>query len=127
MDAETKQKILNCCDAVCDDVFDFTQDMVGRTGYFVMIPELFGAQIYSGWISVVWFKVSLYGKPEPYFVTCTADLRAFHGYDSTVGTCYGRVAENIHGNDERITIESIRHTLKTYALFIKSGYNVSQL
>jgi len=57
-------------------------------------------------------------QPEEYLSTCTTDLRAFHFYDRTAGTCYGPVAENIHGIDERVDIESIRHTLKTYALFI---------
>ncbi len=65
-------------------------------------------------------------EPEHYFATCTTDLRAFHCYDSTAGTCYGPVAENIHGIDERVNIESIRHTLKTYALFIMSWCKVSQ-
>jgi len=57
-------------------------------------------------------------QPEQYVSTCTTDLRAFHFYDKTAGTCYGPVAENIHGIDERVDIESIRHTLKAYALFI---------
>jgi len=57
-------------------------------------------------------------EPEHYLSTCTTDLRAFHFYSKTCGTCYGPVAENIHGVDERVNIESIRQTLKTYALFI---------
>jgi len=57
-------------------------------------------------------------EPELYYATCTTDLRAFHYYNNTAGTCYGPIAENIHGIDERVNIESIRHTLKTYALFI---------
>lgn len=65
-------------------------------------------------------------EPEHYYATCTTDLRAFHCYDSTAGTCYGPVAENIHGIDERVNIESIRHTLKTYALFIMNWCTVSQ-
>ncbi|TGG92439.1 ArgE/DapE family deacylase [Natronospirillum operosum] len=56
--------------------------------------------------------------PEPYWSTCTTDLRAFHFYNRTGGTCYGPVAKNIHGVDECVNIESIRHTLKAYALFI---------
>ncbi|RLA01876.1 MAG: acetylornithine deacetylase, partial [Gammaproteobacteria bacterium] len=36
----------------------------------------------------------------------------------TAGTCYGPVAKNIHGIDECVSIESILHTLKAYALFI---------
>ncbi len=34
------------------------------------------------------------------------------------GTCYGPVAENIHGIDERVNLESVRHVLKAYALFL---------
>lgn len=56
--------------------------------------------------------------PEPYWSTCTTDLRAFHFYNRTGGTCYGPVAKNIHGVDECVNLESIRHTLKAYALFI---------
>lgn len=56
--------------------------------------------------------------PETFYATCTTDLRAFHFYSKTAGTCYGPVAKNIHGVDECVNIESIRHVLKTYALFI---------
>ncbi|SIP89500.1 ArgE/DapE family deacylase [Marinobacterium stanieri] len=57
-------------------------------------------------------------RPKEYLSTCTTDLRAFHFYSRTAGTCYGPVARNIHGIDESVDIESIRHVLKTYALFI---------
>lgn len=56
--------------------------------------------------------------PEPYFSTCTTDLHAFHVVAGVAGTCYGPVAERIHGVDESVDIESVRHVLKTYALFI---------
>ncbi|WP_043531851.1 ArgE/DapE family deacylase [Litchfieldella xinjiangensis] len=56
--------------------------------------------------------------PEHYLSTCTTDLRAFHVAAGVAGTCYGPVAERIHGVDECVDIESIRHVLKTYALFI---------
>lgn len=56
--------------------------------------------------------------PAHYLSTCTTDLCAFHFYNGTAGTCYGPVAKRIHGIDECVSIESIRQTLKTYALFI---------
>lgn len=56
--------------------------------------------------------------PEAYWSTATTDLRAFHFYNRTGGTCYGPVAKNIHGVDECVNIESIRHVLKAYVLFI---------
>lgn len=59
-----------------------------------------------------------HAEPGHYLSTCTTDLRAFHFYSRTAGTCYGPVAQNIHGVDECVNIESIRQTLKTYALFI---------
>jgi acetylornithine deacetylase len=55
-------------------------------------------------------------KTQP--LTCTTDLRAFLVHAGVSGTCYGPVAEHIHGVDERVDIESIRHVLKAYALFL---------
>ncbi|MGC3873685.1 ArgE/DapE family deacylase [Halomonas sp. GXIMD04776] len=57
-------------------------------------------------------------RPEAFLATCTTDLRAFHVGAGVAGTCYGPVAERIHGIDECVNIESIRHTLKAYALFL---------
>ncbi|WP_163559648.1 ArgE/DapE family deacylase [Halomonas sp. NO4] len=56
--------------------------------------------------------------PEHYLSTCTTDLRAFHVSGEINGTCYGPVAERIHGVDECVSIDSIRHVLTTYALFL---------
>nr|WP_163503009.1 ArgE/DapE family deacylase [Halomonas socia] len=56
--------------------------------------------------------------PEHYLSTCITDLCAFHVAGGVPGSCYGPVAERIHGIDERVDIESIRHTLKAYALFV---------
>ena len=56
--------------------------------------------------------------PEPYRSACTTDLRAFHFCNRTGGTCYGPVAQNIHGVDERVNIASVRHVLTAYGLFI---------
>ncbi|WP_249978499.1 ArgE/DapE family deacylase [Vreelandella olivaria] len=56
-------------------------------------------------------------RPRHYLSTCTTDLRAFH-QAGVPGTCYGPIADAIHGVDERVNIESIRQTLKAYALFM---------
>ncbi|NIC07577.1 ArgE/DapE family deacylase [Billgrantia bachuensis] len=56
--------------------------------------------------------------PKAYLSTCTTDLRAFHVSGEINGTCYGPVAQRIHGVDECVEIDSIRHVLTTYALFI---------
>jgi len=66
-------------------------------------------------------------EPKHYLSTCTTDLRAFHFYNRTAGTCYGPIAKNIHGIDECVDIESIRHTLKTYALFISRWCKLEKL
>ena len=65
--------------------------------------------------------------PEHYLSTCTTDLRAFHFYNRTGGTCYGPVARNIHGIDESVLIESVRHTMKTYALFISRWCEIAPI
>ncbi|MBE0490405.1 MAG: ArgE/DapE family deacylase [Halomonas sp.] len=62
---------------------------------------------------------ALLGEPPAhYLATCTTDLRAFHVAGGINGTCYGPVAERIHGVDECVEIDSIRHVLTTYALFL---------
>ncbi len=71
---------------------------------------------------------SLVGEEAKHYIsTCTTDLRAFHFYNRTAGTCYGPVAENIHGVDERVNIDSIRQTLRTYALFISRWCQLEKL
>ncbi len=62
---------------------------------------------------------SLTGKPaQEYISTCTTDLRAFHHYGRSQGTCFGPVAHSIHGADECVEIESVLHTARSYALFL---------
>ncbi|WP_046080129.1 ArgE/DapE family deacylase [Halomonas sp. HG01] len=56
--------------------------------------------------------------PAHYLSTCTTDLRAFHVSGGINGTCYGPIAQRIHGVDECVEIDSIRRVLTTYALFI---------
>jgi acetylornithine deacetylase len=55
---------------------------------------------------------------KEYISTCTTDLRAFHFFGQGQATCFGPVAENIHGAGERVNIESVIHVAKTYALFL---------
>lgn len=50
--------------------------------------------------------------------TCTTDLRSFVHFGRGQATCYGPVAENIHGSNERVDIESVIHVAKVYALFL---------
>jgi acetylornithine deacetylase len=57
-------------------------------------------------------------EPDEYAATCTTDLRAFHFYGSGQATCYGPVAENIHGANENVRIDSVIHTARAYALFL---------
>lgn len=59
------------------------------------------------------------GRPaQPYTATCTTDLRAFHHFGNSQHTCFGPVADDIHGVDERVNLESVMHTARTYALFL---------
>jgi acetylornithine deacetylase len=53
-----------------------------------------------------------------YIATCTTDVRAFHHFGRGQATCYGPVAENIHGANERVHLGSVMQTAKTYALFL---------
>jgi acetylornithine deacetylase len=53
-----------------------------------------------------------------YIATCTTDLRVFTLFGAGQATCYGPVAENIHGANERVNIESVIHVAKAYALFM---------
>lgn len=53
-----------------------------------------------------------------YFATCTTDLRAFHLWGRQQATCFGPVAKNIHGYNECVSLDSVIHVAKTYALFL---------
>ena len=61
----------------------------------------------------------LTGLPsENYESTATTDLRSFVHYGKGQATCFGPVAENIHAENERVSIDSVIHTAKVYALFM---------
>ena len=55
---------------------------------------------------------------EATHTTATTDVRAFHFYGRSEGTCYGPVAENIHAANERVLIDSVIGTAKVYSLFL---------
>jgi acetylornithine deacetylase len=57
-------------------------------------------------------------EPGRYVSTCTTDLRAFHFFGRGQATCFGPVAENIHGANERVNLDSVLAVARTYALFL---------
>lgn len=46
--------------------------------------------------------------PQHLHATCTTDVRHFNLYYDTPATCYGPKAQNIHGVDERVSLNSMR-------------------
>lgn len=72
-------------------------------------------------------KVFAKHDAKSYISTCTTDLRAFHFFGRAQATCFGPVAENIHGANERVNIDSIIHVAKTYALFAARWCGISEL
>ncbi|RJX29489.1 MAG: ArgE/DapE family deacylase [Desulfarculus sp.] len=61
----------------------------------------------------------LSGSPAAEFhSTATTDLRAFVHYGRGQATCFGPLAENIHASNERVNLQSVLHTARTYALFL---------
>jgi acetylornithine deacetylase len=62
---------------------------------------------------------SLGGRPAKAFAsTATTDLRAFIHFGNGQATCFGPIAQNIHADNERVLIDSVIHTARTYALFL---------
>jgi acetylornithine deacetylase len=69
----------------------------------------------------------LTGQPTQTFAaTCTTDLRAFQFFGQGQSSCFGPVAENIHGADERVRLDSVIHTAKVYALFLARWCGVTE-
>ena len=54
------------------------------------------------------------------------DGRVFVNYGDTPTLVYGPVSENIHGFDERVSVESIRKCTKSMALFLASWCGVQE-
>lgn len=64
-------------------------------------------------------QIELAGEaPQTFAATCTTDLRTFIHYGTGQATCFGPIAENIHGANERVDIASMIHTAKVYAMFL---------
>jgi acetylornithine deacetylase len=61
-----------------------------------------------------------------YVATCTTDLRAFHFFGNAQATCYGPEAANIHGVNESVSIDSLVHVARTYALFLSRWCGLSE-
>jgi len=60
------------------------------------------------------FGAPLIGRP----ITATTDARFFGLYAGIPALVYGPVAEDYHGFDERVNLESLRKVTRTIALFI---------
>lgn len=59
--------------------------------------------------------------------TGTTDARFFNLYGNTPATCYGPHAENIHGIDEWVSIDSMMDVAKVLALFMTHWCGVNRL
>ena len=66
------------------------------------------------------------GLPEQK-ITALTDTRFYGLYYDIPAFCYGPVAENIHGFDERVSIESLQKTTEVFALFIAEWCGLNSL
>jgi len=57
-------------------------------------------------------------RPPIFASTATTDARSFQLYGDTPAVCFGPLAENEHGVDERVHVPSITTTAQAIALFI---------
>jgi acetylornithine deacetylase len=57
-------------------------------------------------------------RPPLYASTATTDARSFQLYGDTPAVCFGPVAENEHGVDERVHLPSVTETAQAIALFV---------
>ncbi|MDN2663230.1 ArgE/DapE family deacylase [Psychromonas sp. 14N.309.X.WAT.B.A12] len=64
---------------------------------------------------------------ETLAVTCTTDARFFQLYGNTPATCYGPVAENIHGFNERVSINSTVQVAQVLAVFIANWCGLEKI
>ncbi len=64
--------------------------------------------------------------PAPLFATCTTDVRFYNLYAGIPATCYGPKAVNIHGADERVSVDSMEKTALVIARFIEEWCGVEK-
>lgn len=68
------------------------------------------------------------GEELKSFVTAGyLDCRVYQLYNRIPSLCYGPISENIHGVDERVSVESIRRTTIAMALFIADWCGVEAI
>ncbi|HVY06833.1 MAG TPA: ArgE/DapE family deacylase [Burkholderiales bacterium] len=66
-------------------------------------------------------------KAEMFASSATTDARVFNLYGSIPATCYGPEAQNIHGIDESVSIESAVRTAQVLAIFMARWCGVEKL
>lgn len=65
------------------------------------------------------------GQPAAaYKATCTTDARFYSLYYDTPATCYGPLAEAIHGADERVSIDSMQRVAEVFTALIANWCGV---
>jgi acetylornithine deacetylase len=62
---------------------------------------------------------ALGSRPPLFASTATTDARSFQLYGDTPAVCFGPLAENEHGVDERVWLPSVTETAQAIALFIR--------
>jgi acetylornithine deacetylase len=65
-------------------------------------------------------------EPEQLKCTATTDVRFFNLYYDIPATCYGPVAENIHGVDERVSIDSMQRVTEVMCSVIQDWCKLRQ-
>jgi acetylornithine deacetylase len=67
------------------------------------------------------------GEPEWFASSATTDARVFNLYGGIPATCYGPEAQNIHGIDESVSIESTLRVAQVLALFMERWCGVEKV
>lgn len=66
-------------------------------------------------------------EPPPLDATCTSDVRHFNLYYDVPATCYGPIARNIHGIDEKVSIDSMQRVAEVLADFTRRWCGVREI